>query len=272
MAITEQDRRNFVEGVTRLSLWHLARRSPSPDQCHGFLTGQTPLYRLTEFWDRHAPPPVSSPADAPSGWSTLVSDIASLCGSYDPDSDTLSFEEAGLLLVWPHLESRIKKDVKTWPWLPSCLGSEPPETGIFGFFLYDFAPRDPSLVVLHMGNSMAPDAPFAEPDARAREFISLLDDATSRNPSATRIASTSWLNGFPPFQRYFPPEWVDSAVASPPGYTYDWWGQFVTRRGGFHRANGDHLRATGRFPYPSITCTAEITSVRSHLVTSFDLR
>ena len=271
MAITEQDRLDFVGGVARLSLWHLASQDPTPERWYPLLTGKSPLFRLSVFWDGHGSPPVDTPDSAPPGWAAVASDVATLHQSYKPDSDTLTFEEAGLLLVWPLLEPRISEDVERWPWLPSCLGSEPPEAGIFGFFLYEFDPGDPNHVILHMGNSLAPESPFAEPPARALELLALLDDTLARNPSSERISSTSWLNCFEPFQRFFPPEWVHSAVASPPGYTYDWWGQFVSRRGAFHRANGDHLRRTGQFPYPSVTCSAPIASVRDHLITSFDL-
>jgi hypothetical protein len=271
MAITKKDREDFVGGVARLSLWYLASQEPTPEKWVALLTGQSPLFRLSVFWDGHSAPPVGNSGTAPAEWLALVSDVAALHRSYNPDTDTLTFEEAGLLLIWPHLEPRISGDIAKWPWLPSCLGSQPPEAGIFGFFLYEFDPDDPNHVILHMGNSLSPESPFREPSTRARELISLLDDALSRNPSATRISSTSWLSCFEPFQRFFPPQWVHSAVASPPGYTYDWWGQFVTRRGAFHRANGDHLRSTGQFPYPSVTCTAPIESVRSHLTSCFGL-
>lgn len=271
MAITEPDRRDFVENVARLSLWHLASQNPPPRRWYSLLTSESPLYRLCRFWDGHSPPPVDTPADAPPEWRETVVGLSERFQTCAARNDVLSCEEEGLDLLWPILEPRIPEDVKRWPWLPSCLGSEQPEAGIFGFFLYEFDTRDSDFVVLHMGNSMAPDSPFSDPAARARELLALLDDALHRNPSASRIASTSWLNLFPPFQQFFPPEWVASAVASPPGYTYDWWGQFVTRKGGFHRSNGDHLRTTGRFPYPSVTCSADIASIRSHLSARFSL-
>jgi hypothetical protein len=271
MAITHSDRRSFVEGVTKLSLWYLYSRRPAPEGCYTLLTGQTPIFRLTAYWDGHSAPPVGSADGSPPEWSAIVSDIADLHRSYRPGTDTLTFEEAGLLLLWPHLAPRIERDVRAWPWIPSCLGAEIPETGVFGFFLYEFDTADPDLVILHMGNAFAPESPFADPPARARELLSLLDDAASRNPTASRLASTTWLNGFVPFQQFFPPEWVNSAVASAPSYTYDWWGQFVDRRGAFHRANGGSFRQTGRFPYPSVTCAADIASVRKHLTSRFGL-
>lgn len=271
MAITESDRRSFVEGVTKLSLWYQHSQAPSPDRWYALLTGETPIYRLTAHWDGRSAPPVDTPDGAPTEWSSLVSAIADINRSHKPETDTFAFEEAGLLLLWPHLEPRIERDVRAWPWIPSCLGSEVPETGVFGFFLYEFDPADPNLVILHMGNAFAPESPFADPNAMARDLLSLLDDAVSRTPSASRLASATWLNGFPPFQTLFPPEWVQSAVARRPAYTYDWWGQFVDRRGAFHRANGDRFRQTGRYPYPSVTCSADIASVRAHLISAFGL-
>lgn len=67
MAITEQDRACFVEGVARLSLSYLSSQNPTADRWYTLLTGQSPLYRLTEYWDGHTSLPVSSPEDSGPG-------------------------------------------------------------------------------------------------------------------------------------------------------------------------------------------------------------
>ena len=274
MPIAAADRQDFVRKVAGLSLWltatDLARRSSFYDA----VTGMSPLYRLTTFWDRSTPPPTRDSDRRDDRWKSLVSQLDGVYTRHLDAKEMGRFEQESLDILWPFLEARIEQDVADWPWLPSCLGSEEPEAGIFGFFLYEFGrtETDEPTIVLHMGNSFSPHSPFADPHSRARELSQLLDDAEVRVPSVQHIVSTSWLNCFEPFQAFFPSEWVHSTVAQPLGYTYDWWGQFVTRRGGFHRPNGDHLRSTGRFLYPSVTCGCAIPLLRRHIADHFDLR
>ena len=56
--------------------------------------------------------------------------------------------------------------------------------------------------------------------------------------------------------------------ASPPagiGYSYDVWGQMVSRDASFHRKNGESLRRTGRLPYPSLKCHCRTDALRDFL-------
>jgi hypothetical protein len=43
----------------------------------------------------------------------------------------------------------------------------------------------------------------------------------------------------------------------------------IDRAGDFHQRNGQHLRDTGQFRYPCITCVSSIDSTLSHLRKQF---
>ncbi len=89
-------------------------------------------------------------------------------------------------------------------------------------------------------------------------------------PKLETIGTGSWLNSVPPFTTLFPPEWLASAKPFPKLVQgKGWWGQFIDRRGGYHRPNGDYLRRTGRFPYPVLNFTCSIDSLRRHLKERF---
>ncbi len=190
---------------------------------------------------------------------------------YSSNEDTGILEKEGLELLWPVLEPRIEQDVKAWPWIPSCLGDSPFETGMFGFFLYEFfyTETGEQRIFLHMGNSFAPDSPFDDLNARVCELKRLLEDASTREPEVQYVTTDSWLNSFSLFLKFFPLEWKKSFKLTPLGYAYNWWGQFVNRRGSYHQCNGEYLRGTGQFPYPSVICTCTIESLRQHLNEKF---
>ena len=127
-----------------------------------------------------------------------------------------------------------------------------------------------TLLGLHLGNPFAPESPFADPRARAEELWRLVGDVCRDRPEITEIGTGTWLNSFQPFLDFFPPEWAASATPFSrlvPGM--GWWGQFLDRRGGFHRKNGEHVRRTGKFPYPVMDCHCRIDRLKEHLRSKF---
>ncbi|MBN1672326.1 MAG: hypothetical protein JXR37_14900 [Kiritimatiellae bacterium] len=263
MPILAQDRREYVREVTELSLW-LAQRNAAPGiPFETTFTNISPVYRLTVLWDG-AHHPAEGHDDR--RWTRILRELNTAREGVDLN-DSAAFEEEGLHILWPYLEPRIEKDVAAWPWIPSTYGTKPTGTGEYGFFLYEIKQGQSGepVVDLHMGNALAPDSPFRDLDARVGELVRLLDDAQRRAPSAVRLESTTWLNGHGTFLGLFPAEWARSPQPEPLGYAYNWWGQFVNRRGGFHQRNGARLRESGRFPYPCTRCECRIESLRRYL-------
>ena len=138
--------------------------------------------------------------------------------------------------------------------------------GFFAYNLADWGGPAARAVEIHIANPFAPASAFADPQQRRRELRHLLSDAKNAHPDATHLATGTWLNAFPPFLAFFPPEWAASAH---PVTTASWggghWGQFYTRRGGFHRQNGEHLRRTGELRYPPLHCHCRLDTVIAHL-------
>ena len=200
-----------------------------------------------------------------------MDEIEQIHGRHGRRERSDSWEKAGLEALWPVLEPRIRRDVEAWPWIPSCLGTQRPEAGVFGFFLYEW--RDTGdgqeSLLLHMGNSLAPRSPFEDLGTRANELLRVLDSAEKARPDAKRLVSETWLNSFGAFLRLFPPDWSRNPAAGELGHAFDWWGQFVTRRGSYHKPNGDFLRTTGCFRYPSVSLGCDVQALRRHLEHSF---
>ena len=273
MGIALEDRRDLVENLARLSLWFAGQRALAGDSLRDVIGRKTPLYRLTVFWDGATA--LISPEDGwrDHRWDTLLGKMERIHERYGGQERAEQWEQAGLDVLWPLIEPRIEKDVRAWPWIPSCLGATRPETGAFGFFLYEWqgVGEDSESLLLHMGNSLAPQSPFEDLEARARELLLVLASARKVKPHVDRIVSNSWLNSFGAFLRLFPTEWQRAVAPGPLSHTYDWWGQFVTRRGSYHTRNAEHLRRTHHFPYPSVICRCDIDTLRRHLEDEFDL-
>lgn len=267
MPITIETRKDYVENVTMLSLWLAQHKNKGPGSFNKTLTAQSPLYRLTCFWDG-----VNHPANPPVGWvdkkwEFVLRELKEILKSTDNADE---FEQQGLKKLWPFLEPRIKKDAKAWPWIPSGYTSEKLPDKLFGFFAFELLKAQGGNfdITLHMGNIFAPQSPFKDMAARKNELLQLLDYARDKYGNLVSVFSGSWLNSFAPFLALFPDEWIDkNTPASPINYSYDIWGQLVSRTGGFHRRNAYHIRRTGRFPYPSLPGKCKVESLRKHLKT-----
>lgn len=273
MGILVEDRRNLVENLTRLSLWFAGQRALAGDPLRDVMGSKTPLYRLTVLWDGTTNRTSPEGGWQDPGWDTLVGRLERIRLRHGGRGNAEQWEQEGLDVLWPYLEPRIERDVRAWPWIPSCLGATRPEAGVFGFFLYEWqeVDEDGGPLLLHMGNSLAPRSPFDDMAERARDLLLLLGSARKARPNVGRLVSNSWLNSFGPFMRLFPPEWSSEATPGPLGYTYDWWGQFVTRRGSYHSRNGQRFRLTHSFPYPSVACGCDIGTLSDYLKNEYGL-
>lgn len=188
-------------------------------------------------------------------WIVLRAQLCGLHQECQKTEDSHTFEKEGFNLVWPHIEPAIKRD------------SPPPRKGAarpYGAWNVTF--RSPTVVSIHITNVYRPDSIFDHPDEFAEDLLRLLIDIQDANPSIETLFCGSWLNNLPPFQRFFPPEWVfnlNNPVRR--NDTNGLWGQYMSRTGGYHKKNGNWLRRTGYHRYPLIHSHCGILSATAYL-------
>lgn len=266
MPLTLEARRDFIEGFVPLSLHYAWRRQRDGTPLEEALTVRINLYRLTSLFDGKNHPARPKPGWRDSRWEEELRALEAIHDRWADEGGSERFERDGYDRLRPLLEARVEQDVGAWP---------RPEDRPYGFFTYDLhRPEDcPPRIALHLANPSVPTSPFADPRARAEELSRLVADARRLEPALQWVTCGSWLNSFAPFQDFFPPEWTaESTEGKLVGYHYGWWGQFIDRRGGYHRRNGDHLRQTGRFPYPHRNSRCRIEALAQHLAAEFGAR
>jgi|GEM_PF-2376855 len=262
MPITLEDRRDFVEGMAPLYLhvaWRRLRDGMPWDDVFSF---GVDLYRLTSLFDGQTIPYHKVPGWRDMQWEVLLDRLRERFERHQADATSEAFEQEGYEIFRPVLEPAFARSVAQWP---------TPADRPYGFFSGNLAElTDPvaQAIEIHLFNPFSPASPFADPPARRRELLRLIDDMQRDHPEVTHITTGTWLNDFPPFLACFPPEWAASAVL----VTVDFpgaglWGQFFDRRGRFHRENGEYLRRTGAFRYRPMRCHCRIDSLRAHLAT-----
>ncbi len=268
-------RKDFVINITQLSLYYIHYQSHKRKRIsiEEILNRQTPIYRLTSFWDGiHHPAKPDFPSEQSSQWQQITNSLSRLYKKYDEDA--LSFEKAGFELLWPFLEDRIEKDIVNWPWIPcGYVPYKLPSEQVFGIFAYEISetssPRQ-GMISFHIANSCMPESPFKDMNARAEELLKMIRDIKVKISSALAIGCSSWLNSFPPFLQLFPEFYVNrDSVPSEVSYGFSWWGQFMSRDGSFHRKNGDFIRQTGEFPFVCLAGKCGIDELEEHLLTNF---
>ena len=271
MPITLDIRRELIANYVPLSLhvvWRLVRNGLPFDEA---LNGKTDLYRCTALYDGKILPDHPPAGWRCQPWERAADALEAILARHEADADSSALEREGYEVLRPLLEPAFERDVAGWPRI---------ENRPYGFFTYQVTDQwlgGQTVITLHLANPFAPASPLADLPGRARELRRLVDDVTGAwarddptRPALERIGTGSWLNALPPFARLFPPEWAAGARPFPrlvPGK--GWWGQFIDRRGGYHRRNGDHLRRTGRFPYPVLNCTCSVDALRQHLAERF---
>jgi hypothetical protein len=249
-------RLSYVKGFTKLSLWYVWRRTRTgAEPFADVLNKRVNIYRNTSFYDGK---------DHPSGdnvgpeWADLVDRLASLFIRHMDDPRATGFENAGLAMLWPSLEARLKvADV-------GLSGERPYEC-----WSYDYTSS--GRLNIHIDNFYRPDSPLSEMFTPfAASLARMLVDSQARRPVVTMVRCSSWMNSTPRFRSLFPTRWAESEVVNPRiGYTMGHWGQFMDRRGDFHVGNGERFRATGTLPFPCSACECEISESLSHLNSQF---
>jgi hypothetical protein len=260
MPITIENRRDLVEGLIPLFLhvvWRLMRQDVPFEEA---LNTRTDIYRFTSLFDGTVIPYHALPGWRDVQWDGMLSRLRLIYDRHAADTTSEAFERKGYEVFRPVLEPAFARGIAQWPRI---------EDRPYGFFTYNLADLpQPAVraIELHLANPFAPASPFADSAERMRELQRLVTDVRRDYPDVTHVATGTWLNSFPPFLAFFPPEWAASATPSTAAFPgAGLWGQFSDRRGGFHRKNAEHLRSTGEFLYPPINCQCRIDVVMAYL-------
>lgn len=270
MGLTKAARIEFVSNVSRLGLWYATRPASRDITVEDFcrkVTAETPIYRLTELWDG-----VHHPAASSANWQDLVWQqiLVKLWNLWQSSPST--FEAEGYKLLESSLLARVDQDIERWPWLPcGYCACKLPDSSVFGAFAFELAddPAYKKRIAFHIANNTMPQSPFDDMPRLRQELADLVNYVLKEYPEIKWIGCNSWLNSLSRFQILFPPEWV-SPPAKPASvsYGYNWWGQFVSRTGGFNFRNAELMRKNGAFPFPAITGRCALESLRDHLTAS----
>lgn len=260
MPITIADRRNYVEGMAPLYLHVIWRLLHEGAPFETALNTRTDIYRLTILFDGKTIPYHKAPGWRDAQWEALLEQLRACYERHMADATSDAFEREAYEIFRPMLEPAFERSVEQWP---------KPEDRPYGFFACNLAELvDPpsQAIEIHLFNPFSPASPFADPRERMRELRRLINDMQREHPEVTQIATGTWLNAFPPFLAFFPPEWAESATL----VTVDFpgaglWGQFYDRRGRFHRENGEYLRRTGTFRYQPMHCRCRIETLQVYL-------
>lgn len=136
--------------------------------------------------------------------------------------------------------------LKAYPCFEASLSER---SDYFGCFRYDHGAGDRS-IVLHFQNKEEPLSPLADPGKRREDLRRIVADVNARQLQVDRVRFDTWMNNLKPVQSLFPESYVRSLAPAeefPKGY--GWWGQFITRDGGFHMRRAEKLMTEGRFEF-----------------------
>jgi hypothetical protein len=278
-------RERLVTEMIRLSLWYVRQlldRGEIPVRdLPRTLTCRVNLYRLTVLWDGVRDPAYGHEDPA---WDRLSEELARLLLA-SPAEDTAALEEQGLALLWPLAEKRLPLDVgpprqqpfgcwsyaRAWEGIgdrPGRLGRlvNPGHVALKLRKALGLPPAPSRKATLHFENAFVPASPFARKTELVRSLRDLLAECRSLDPPVRTLWCDSWLNSHPAFLALFPASWQRSGLPRPPGNAYNWWGQLVTREGGFNASVAARFRASGgTFPYPALLCHAPVEEIDRHL-------
>ncbi|MCK5861764.1 MAG: hypothetical protein KAH38_04715 [Candidatus Hydrogenedentes bacterium] len=188
-------------------------------------------------------------------WTDIRSNICTFYEHYGQENNSRDFENSCLEYLWPFMEPRIFDDSRPL---------RKNKTRPYGAWTVTF--RENNVMSVHIANIYRPDSVFDHPMDFAADLLYLIYDTCDQHPNLQTLFCGSWLNNLPPFQKFFPPEWVINLHR--PVYhndTHGIWGQYITRTGGFHIKNAASLRERGFHRYPLIHGQCSLPSAITYL-------
>jgi len=249
-----EDYADYVRGVIPLMifhLWFISRRQADPVPLEQGLEKCVDILRKTTIHPIGGGKPDFSHPE----WITVKEHISALFQKHKADPASLALEKDCRDYLWPLMTPRFENDSR-----PPGKGPDRP----FGCWKYEFRKDE---LVIHIDNAFRPESPFT---TRLEEFADdlrrLIRQAKSERPEVTILMTGTWMVQFPPFQAMFPPRWIDNIHnVREFGSGQGTWGQYMTRRGSFHRPHGRIMRETGRHPYPISSSRCDINEALGYL-------
>lgn len=243
----------YIRNIVPLMMHYVWRLAKEPgNSLPDMLERYVDLWRKTIYYLGAAP---SEPEFFSPIWAGIRSDLCNRYEQYGTNEDSSDFEKACFEYLWPLMEPKLFDD------------SRPPrknEARPYGAWTITF--RENNVLSLHIANVYRPDSVFDYSRDFATDLLYLIYDTCEQHPNLQTLFCGSWMNNLPPFQKFFPPEWVMNLHR--PVYHNDTngiWGQYVTRTGGFHEKNALRMRERGVHRYPLIHGQCSIASAISYL-------
>ncbi len=244
----------------RLMLWFAwthVRRHPE-EGLETTLRERTQLWRIAALPAKPAGPATEADYATPA-CRARIEPLLALHAATSGDADARRFEEGGFAIFRDALEAKARATFATCVVKPH---------GAMGALSYDPPTNEtPTRVGFHIDNPLQPRSIFDDPDYLRGCLLALMADAEARH-GATELTTGTWLNSYPPFLRYFPPEYTVRNM-SPDQREVRWgdgtWGQFVNARGCLNRKHAALFRQTGVPPFPRRTSWCTFETLRQHL-------
>jgi len=242
---------DYVRNVIPLKIWHvwdLSRRATEPVPVSDALVSHVDIFRKThyyrkrkywDFWEGKIPE-----------WEETKARICEIFERHVQDRTSEAIERACLDYLWPLMEPCIQHLSR-----PLVEKEDRP----YGCWDCQLKEDEPNVVVVHFANAYQPESPFRCMERCAEELLQAMRDLKTQHAERDTLIVSSWLNSFLPFHAFFPPVWPQNMRGrQTQSATYGIWGQYMDRRGAFHRENARRFRQTGEHPYPLRTSRCSI--------------
>jgi len=237
-------------------VWKLAFHREPPTPISEALDQRVDILRKTMLYDgRHPALGLNPPNEK---WDNLKSDLEATFYSHATATNTDALEgkcwEILAPLILPNLREKFQniRQVIESPyscWRYSFLSK------------HGLKPELINCIDIHFYNAFSPESPFKPPQLHqvTQDLLRVLEDAKKAHTTAKKVVCGSWLNQLPPFLKFFPSTWTESFEAWEfSSGTAGHWGQYMDRRGAFHRHNASKFRDLGKHPYTFGICHCDI--------------
>lgn len=235
--------------LVQLMIWYVWQLHRSLGQPIGVLLDErVDIVRKTTLFDG---------ARAADAWQQLKRDLSSRIALTKSESDSKTLERDGWEYLRPYID-----EARPDPAVAVVVPSRP-----FQCWRYERYRARQATIAIHFANAYLPESPFRD---RRRDLVAtlraLLREVAEDCPDVKWVHCGSWLNRYSPFLGLFPQSWSESFTAVNAYWnTQGWWGQYVTHRGTFHRANAERLRREGRHPYECGNAWCSVVEAIAHV-------
>lgn len=235
----------LTEGICRLGVHYLHRRvrmGATPDEVERLVETHTNIYEYTTCSIASGRYPWED-GPAVEGWSELVNGLSARVCDHAGDPSSVEAEDECLDFLAPYIFPEQE---------PPRPPSPEPQIPVIRAGCWRVGVVSDTEIDLHFWNAHRPDSPFDHLDELTADLKAVVVAGTEANPSVGTVSCTTWLNSTRRFPTVFPQSYAGTieVIDEPTRRGLGWWGQYVTREGGFNRHTAARFRETGEHPYP----------------------